>query len=100
MLYQFALHLYETGRVYVPGPHHFGDLASLMVGKVHCNKPGDGRTCGPGPDCEPNAKYQLPTAMCPSWCLHVLHDDRGLQALVFANAPLDYSFHAVCKPIQ
>jgi alpha-galactosidase len=34
------------------GPHHFGDLASLMAGKVHCNKQSNGRTCGPGPDYE------------------------------------------------
>jgi hypothetical protein len=35
------------------GPHHFGDLASLMVGKVHCRQgsaPHSNRTCGPGPD--------------------------------------------------
>eukprot|EP01052_Picozoa_sp_SAG31_P035926 SAG31_NODE_4404_length_3264_cov_2.812322_2_plen_346_part_00 len=34
------------------GPHHFGDLASLMAGKVHCNVQAKGRTCGPGPDYE------------------------------------------------
>ena len=34
-------------------PHHFGDLASLLVGRVHCkmrNGNGKGRICGPGPD--------------------------------------------------
>eukprot|EP00035_Acanthoeca_spectabilis_P014671 m.284093 g.284093 ORF g.284093 m.284093 type:complete len:325 (-) comp16194_c0_seq1:173-1147(-) len=32
------------------GPHHFGDLASLMVGRVHCVKNRGNQTCGPGPD--------------------------------------------------
>jgi hypothetical protein len=38
------------------GPHHFGDLASLMAGKVHCNSHAKGRTCGPGPD------YEIPVS--------------------------------------
>eukprot|EP00040_Diaphanoeca_grandis_P011265 m.57703 g.57703 ORF g.57703 m.57703 type:complete len:517 (+) comp22424_c0_seq1:423-1973(+) len=37
-------------------PHHFGDLASLMIGKVHCNHGAPGRNCGPGPD------YVIPSA--------------------------------------
>jgi hypothetical protein len=38
------------------GPNHFGDLASLMVGKVHCVGGGHNRTCSPGPD------YYIPGA--------------------------------------